>query len=186
MTGRDRRLQYEWRKMEEHLSGRNDISFEVTERSAAGMPTAYLVTYHLRSICGVERPEMPEEPNPPVFANTYKMQIELPDNYPSIDGLPVFRFLTHDSHGQPIPHPWHPNIRYYGEFAGKVCLNMADTYTDLVWGVERVGHYLRYDLYHAKNEPPFPEDLKVAKWVVEQGEPKGWIYFDQNPEKQLL
>ena len=39
---------------------------------------------------------------------------------------------------------------------------MADTYTDLVWGVERVAHYLRYDVYHAVSEPPYPEDLKVA------------------------
>jgi hypothetical protein len=55
---------------------------------------------------------------------------------------------------------------------------MADTYTDLVWGVERVGHYLRYDIYHAVSEPPYPEDLKVASWVIRQGEPNEWIYFD--------
>ena len=179
LTGRDRRLLYEWRKMDDHLRHRRDIGYAVCERNARGLPTAYRVTYRLRSICGVQRPEEPEEPNPPVFADTFLMHIGLPDNYPSVDGLPAFRFLTRDDDGRPVPHPWHPNIRYYGEFAGRVCLNMPDTYTDLVWGVERVAHYLRYDLYHARNEAPFPEDLRVAQWVVEQGEPKGWIYFDQ-------
>ena len=92
---------------------------------------------------------------------------------------PSLNFLTVDLSGQPIPHPWHPNIRYFGAFAGKVCINMADTYTDLLWGVERVASYLRYDTYHAIMEPPYPEDLKVAAWVRHQGEPNGWIYFEQ-------
>lgn len=38
---------------------------------------------------------------------------------------------------------------------------------------------LCYDLYHAFPEPPYPEDLKVAEWVLKQGEPKGWIFFGQ-------
>ncbi len=179
LTGRDRRLRYEWEKMQEHLSARTDIDCEVVAENANGLPVRYLVTYHLRSICGVEHPETPEEVNPPVFADEFLMQVDLPDNYPCIDGAPCFHFLTHNACGEPVPHPWHPNIRYYGEFAGRVCLNSPDTYADLVWAVERVAYYLRYDLYHAKAEPPFPEDLHVAKWVLEQGEPKGWIYFDQ-------
>ncbi len=179
LSGRERRLQYEWQKMEEHLSCRSDLSYEVLAKSMCGMPTSYLITYRVRSICGIEHPETPEEPNSPLFADEFLMQIDLPDNYPCIDGVPCFHFLTHDAAGHPIPHPWHPNIRYYGEYAGRVCLNFPDTYTDLVWAVERVAHYLRYDLYHAKMEPPFPEDHQVAKWVVEQGEPKEWVYFEQ-------
>ncbi len=179
LTGRDRRLRYEWEKLQEHLSARTDIDCEVVAENANGLPVRYLVTYHLRSICGVEHPETPEEVNPPVFADEFLMLVDLPDNYPCIDGAPCFHFLTHNACGEPVPHPWHPNIRYYGEFAGRVCLNSPDTYADLVWAVERVAYYLRYDLYHAKAEPPFPEDLHVAKWVLEQGEPKGWIYFDQ-------
>ena len=50
---------------------------------------------------------------------------------------------------------------------------------DLAWYVERVALYLRYDLYHAVQEPPYPEDMKVARWVLRQGEPEGWVYFDQ-------
>jgi hypothetical protein len=119
----------------------------------------------------------PGAENPPVFATGFLMRIDLPEGYPSVDAAPAFRFLTHNEQGQSIPHPWHPNIRYFGDFAGRVCINMPDTYTDLAWGVERVAHYLRYEVYHAISEPPYPEDLKVAAWVVRQGEPKEWTVF---------
>ncbi len=174
LSGRNRRLQYEWNKLEEHLSVRKDIDYTVVRKNQAGMPVSYLVTYHIKSICGIDK-------QLPIFANQFLMRIDLPDNYPCVDAPPHFHFLTQDDEGKDIPHPWHPNIRYYGEYAGRVCLNMPDTYTDLVWGVERVADYLRYDLYHAIAEPPYPEDLKVAKWVVMLGEPNEWIFFDQDP-----
>lgn len=182
LSGRNRRLLYEWRQLEEKLAGRQDISLSIIRRNAAGLPTAYLIDYHLRSICGVEHEDRLNEAgveNKPYFATGYQMTLELPTGYPGVDAPPSLNFLTTDSSGQPIPHPWHPNIRYFGAFAGKVCINMADTYTDLLWGVERVASYLRYDTYHAIMEPPYPEDLKVAAWVRHQGEPKGWIYFEQ-------
>ena len=139
-------------------------------------------TYHIHSICSVERIEQLNEPgvsNPPIFASLFQMRIDLPVNYPCIDALAEFRFLTCDAEGQPIPHPWHPNIRYFGEFAGRVCLNAPDTYSGLAWSVERIAHYLSYDRYHAIQEPPYPEDFKVAEWVIKQGEPNRWIFFDQ-------
>lgn len=179
--GRNRRLLYEWQRLEERLDGRRGIEWEVVRRNGAGLPTAYWVCYQLRSICGVDNWEHFGEPgvtNPPVFATGFQMRIDLPDGYPSVDAPPSFRFLTADRQGCPIPHPWHPNIRYSGDFAGRVCINMADTYTDLAWGVDRVGQYLRYEVYHAVLEPPYPEDLKVASWVIRQGEPNGWIYFE--------
>jgi len=40
-----------------------------------------------------------------------------------------------------------------------------------------VAQYLHYDIYHATCEPPYPEDLKVASWVIRQGEPNGWTVF---------
>lgn len=175
LSGRDRRLRYEWEKMQQHLSARTDIDCKVIAKNANGLPVGYLITYHLKSICGIEGEEQR-----PIFAQQFEMQIDLPANYPCIDALPYFHFLTKDKAGSAIAHPWHPNIRYYGEYAGRVCLNMPDTYTDLVWGVERVAHYLRYDLYHAIAEPPYPEDMKVAEWVIRHGEPKEWIFFDQN------
>lgn len=184
-NGRNRRLLYEWQLLEERLAGRHDITCRSIRRNVSGLPTAYLVHYQLKSICGVTNMEHFGEPgaeNLPVFATGYLMRIDLHEGYPSVDAPPSFHFLIHDEQGRPIPHPWHPNIRYFGDFAGRVCINMADTYTDLVWGVERVAQYLRYDLYHAISEPPYPEDMKVASWVIRQGEPNEWIFFDQTIE----
>ena len=184
-SGRNRRLLYEWQQLESRLEARHDITCNVTRRNAAGLPTAYLISYQIKSICGVTDLEhfgKPGVKNRPVYATGYQMRIDLPDGYPSVDAQPAFRFLLQDSQGRPIPHPWHPNIRYFGDFAGRVCINMADTYTDLAWGVERVAQYLRYDIYHAIAEPPYPEDLKVASWVIRQGEPNEWIYFDQTKD----
>lgn len=178
--GRNRRLLYEWQQLEQRLEHRHNIVCRPVRHNKEGLPTAYLVNYLLRSICGVENMEHFGESgieNPPVFADRFLMRIDLPDGYPSVDAAPAFRFVTHDEQGQPIPHPWHPNIRFFGDFAGRVCINMPDTYTDLVWAVERVAQYLRYEVYHAVSEPPYPEDLKVAAWVIRQGEPKEWTVF---------
>ena len=187
-TGRDRRLRCEWHKLEERLAGRNDIVCQPTAYNAAGLPVRYLVEYHIHSICGVEHPEHlgnHDCSNPPLFANRFLMQIVIPENYPSVEAPPVFHFLTKDENGNEIPHPWHPNIRFFGTFAGRVCINMADTYTDLAWGVERVATYLRYECYHAISEPPYPEDLQVAAWVIRQGEPNEWVYFTQNQQNTI-
>ena len=182
LSGRNRRLWHEWHQLEKGLVGRRDISIQVTRRNADSLPIEYLVNYHLRSICGVEHEnELNEQGvvNAPVFATGFLMKIDIPHGYPCVDAPPSLCFLTADSSGESIPHPWHPNIRYFGAFAGRVCINMTDTYTDLLWGVNRVASYLRYDTYHATMEPPFPEDLKVAEWVIRQGEPHHWIIFEQ-------
>ena len=178
LSGRDRRLLHEWQKLEQGLARRSDIICRVARSNASGLPVAYVVDYHIHSICAVTHMEQLNQPgvsNEPLFADHYTMQIDLPANYPCVDGAPVFHFLTADEQGQTLTHPWHPNIRYFGAFSGRVCINMADTYTDLLWGVLRVASYLRYDTYHATLEPPYPEDLQVAAWVREQGEPNGWL-----------
>ncbi|MEG1659120.1 MAG: hypothetical protein RR304_00895 [Bacteroides sp.] len=180
LTGRNRRLFYEWRLLTQLTTNHQDISCQVQERNAIGLPITYLIVYNIRSICGVESIERLGENgiiNKPIFASQFKMLIEIPEGYPCIDAPVRFGFLTSDMQGKKIPHPWHPNIRFFGDMAGRVCLNAPDTYTDLAWCVERVAAYLRYDLYHAIQEPPYPEDLKVAKWVIIQGEPKEWIFF---------
>lgn len=177
LSGRDRRLEREWRILEEKLSGRTDISCTPVKFNAAGMPVGYLVEYRLKSICGVRNEEVQGAEQPPVFADRFLMRLDLPEGYPGVDAMPVARFLTRDDDGNPIPHPWHPNIRYYGDFAGRVCVNMPDSSGDLAWIVLRIASYLRYERYHALNEPPYPEDQTVAAWVVRQGEKNDWIYF---------
>ncbi len=183
MSGKDRRLLYEYDVLKRRLDGRNDISLEVTDRNASGMPIGYNVRYLIHSICAVENIDslgIPGVQNPPIFAEEFIMRIEIPFDYPCIDSQPSYRFLTVANDGSGIPHPWHPNIRWFGKFAGRVCLNTPDTYTDIAWCVERVAHYLRYEIYHALNEPPYPEDQQVAAWVIRQGEPNGWVsnYYD--------
>ena len=168
LSGRNRRLLNEWQKLEQGLTGRSDITWQVVKTNAEGLPVCYLIDYHIRSLCGVTHVERLNEPgvdNAPLYADHFRLQIDLPANYPCVDGAPVLHFLTTDAEGRDIPHPWHPNIRYFGAFAGRVCINMSDTYTDLLWGVRRVASYLRYETWHATMEPPYPEDLQVAAWV---------------------
>ncbi len=181
-TGRNKRLQYEWNALENALSSRSDIHYSIIKRNAQGLPISYQITYHIKSICGVSNIENLDKPgveNKPIFADEFKMQIEIPEDYPCIDAVPIFCFITKDTSGNPIPHPWHPNIRYFGEMAGRVCLNAIDSYADLAWYVKRVAQYLKYELYHAKQEPPYPEDMNVARWVLRQGEPMNWIFFNK-------
>ena len=183
MTGRNRRLLTEWTLLDKALAQRPDIEYQITRRNAMGLPIGYLITYHIRSICGVTNQQelnMNGITNEPIFATVFYMQINIPEGYPCIDAPVDYHFLCKDQEGKDILHPWHPNIRYFGEFAGRVCLNSLNTFTSLAWGVDRVGLYLRYELYHAWQEPPYPEDPKVAEWVIKQGEPKEWIFFDQD------
>ncbi|MGM9759339.1 MAG: hypothetical protein ACI30I_04385 [Parabacteroides sp.] len=182
LCGRDRRLLYEWRTLDRRLKGDPRMRYAIEKRNTQGLPTVYRIQYQIRSICGIEQMERLGEPgicHAPLFADCFEMRLELPPGYPALDAPASFRFLTKDEEGNPIPHPWHPNIRYFGEFAGRVCLNMPDSYTDLAWGVERIALYLRYDLYHAYAEPPYPEDPRVAEWVLKEGEPNRWVFFDQ-------
>jgi len=166
MTGRQRRRLYEWEQLKKLLRKHDDIVIEVTASDGDGIPTAYAVEFHIHSISGVE------QDGKPIFADLFTMELVLPEDYPQVDAPPRFRFV-----GDTLP--WHPNIRYFGEMAGRVCLNQLNTFADLAWGVERISLYLRYELYHALQEPPYPEDLKVAEWVRHIGEPNNYVFFDQ-------
>ena len=60
---------------------------------------------------------------------------------------------------------------------------MLASIKDLVLRVER---YLKYQMYHAQNTYPYPEDQTVAEWVREEGEPNGWTKFTQDsPEPEV-
>ena len=54
---------------------------------------------------------------------------------------------------------------------------------DLVLRVER---YLKYQMYHARNTYPYPEDQNVAEWVREEGEPNGWVHFAQDKPEPVI
>lgn len=176
MSGRDARLLKEWAELDELCEKRRaqaenprqpSLSYIIRRRNVMGLPTEYEIRYKVKSIVGVEDTPPPRRP---VFGELHKMTILLPNNYPSADGNPVFTFTT---------DIWHPNIRHSGSFKGHVCLTIKEmgvmaSLKELVLRVER---YLKYQLYHAENTYPYPEDQTVAEWVREEGEPNGWTRF---------
>ena len=179
LNGRDMRIFEEWkaldalcdkRKKESPNPFKPSLSYIIRRKNASGMPVEFDILYRCKSIVGVEGEEKPRKP---VYGYLHKMSVVLPNNYPSADGNPVFTFIT---------DIWHPNIRYSGSFKGHVCLTIKEmgalaSIKDLVLRVER---YLKYQMYHAQNTYPYPEDQAVAEWVREEGEPNGWVKFAQD------
>ena len=168
--GRDTRLYNEWKMLDEACSSNETIAYKVTKRSSSGMPLAYEIIFFLKSIIGVHAADA-QGVQRPIFGDRHVLRITIPNNYPSADGgYPDFRFVT---------GVWHPNVRYFGEFKGHVCLNFENsgTSTPLAEYIGKVAAYLRYDDYHALDEEPYPEDQTVAQWVREQGEPQKWLDF---------
>lgn len=186
LSGRDARLWKEWKELDTLCAKRKassanprrpSISYIIRRKNVLGLPTEYEIWYRVKSIVGVKGETIPREP---IFGYLHKMRIVLPNNYPSADGNPIFTFCT---------DIWHPNIRYSGSFKGHVCLTIKEmgvlaSLKDLVLRVEQ---YLKYQLYHAQNTYPYPEDQNVAEWVREEGEPNGWVRFGQDkPEPVVL
>jgi hypothetical protein len=183
LKGRDARIFQEWKELDALCSKRRSeaknpmkpsLSYIIRRKNATGLPTEFEILYRCKSIIGVEGDEPPRKP---IFGYLHKMSVVLPNNYPSADGNPVFTFIS---------DIWHPNIRYSGSFKGHVCLTIKEmgvlaSIKDLVLRVER---YLKYQMYHAQNTYPYPEDQAVAEWVREEGEPNGWVKFAQDmPEE---
>ena len=179
LTGRDARLLQEWQQLDSLCNKRRaesknprkpSISYIIRKKNIIGLPTEYEIWYRVKSIVGVKDTPAPREP---IFGYLHKMSIVLPNNYPSADGNPIFTFRS---------DIWHPNIRHSGSFKGHVCLTIKEmgvlaSLKDLVLRVER---YLMYQLYHAQNTYPYPEDQNVAEWVREEAEPTSWTRFGQD------
>ena len=174
--GRNARLLNEWIAIDERYMHHPEVSYIIRKRNAEGLPVVYEIIFNIKSFCGVSEPDE-QGLQHPLFHDEFVMRINIPNNYPSIDSKLEFKFLTKTLTGIEIAHPWHPNIRYFGDFAGLVCLNTnaCGSYTDLAFYINRVISYLKYEKYHALNTPPYPQDNKVAEWVLEQGEPQHWI-----------
>ena len=170
MTPRLRRLSNEYATLKALVEARPQIEMQVLAEEQ-GVPVRYLRIYNIRAMAGVSNVEHLNEDgvlNEPYYADRFEMTIDIPPSYPRIDAMPQFNFRTCDDAHQAIAHPWHPNIRYFGAFSGHVCMNFPDSFASLAWCVDRVRQYLTLELYHAENEPPYPEDLKVAQWFLKQ------------------
>lgn len=168
--GRDTRLFNEWKRLDQACAASDEISYLVSKVNVSGLPVAYEVSFLIKSITGVE-PADEQGLEKPVFGDHHILQINLPNNYPAASGgHPEFRFVT---------NVWHPNVRYYGDFKGRICLNVSDcgTSTHLTDHIATIAAYLRYSEYHARDVYPYPEDRTVALWTLEQAEPQGWTIF---------
>ncbi len=179
LSGRDARLLVEWQGLDDLCARRKaqsadplrpSISYIIRRKNFLGLPTEYEIWYRCKSIVGVKEGSMPRQP---IFGTLHKMSIVLPSAYPGADGNPIFKFRS---------DVWHPNIRYSGSFKGRVCLTIKEmgVLASLSTLVLRVEQYLKYQLYHAKNTYPYPEDQNVAEWVREEAEPNGWTRFGQS------
>lgn len=168
--GRETRLFKEWESIDDFLENTEEISYIIRKRNPTGIPLVYDIIFDVNSIVGVEEPDE-QGLQKPIFGKRHVLRINIPNNYPSTDGgYPDFKFTT---------DVWHPNIRYFGDFKGRVCLNFEDsgTFTMLSDYIDKIHYYLLYQDYHALNEYPYPEDQIVAQWVLEQAEPQGWLNF---------
>lgn len=183
LSGRDARLLREWMDIDDFCERNKHIAYIIRRRcnDTLELPIEYEIHYKVTSIVGVEDTEAPRKP---LFADLHIMQIYLPNNYPSATGNPEFQFLPTPKDGH---IPWHPNIRYSGSFKGRVCLNIKEmgVMASLKVLIKRVEQYLRYQLYHAKNTHPYPEDQNVADWVCEEAEPNDWLRFDEQTRNFL-
>jgi hypothetical protein len=161
-SGKDLRLYNDWQSIIELCKSDNQIFFRVLKtKTGTELPTDYEITFMVKSITGILPNNMPE------FGNKHQILISLPEKYPV--SAPLLRTLS------PV---WHPNVKYLyhppGE--GHICVNMNMVGNEpLSVLVMRTFDIIGYQNYWAKFEMPFPEDLEVAKWVIEHGEPKGWV-----------
>ena len=166
--GRETRLLNEWKRLHEACTASDAVSYTVSKMNVSGLPEAYEIVFRIKSITGVEEADT-QGLQKPIFGDRHILRISLPNNYPAANGgYPEFKFVT---------DVWHPNVRYFGDFKGRVCLNFDDcvTSTYLTEHVATIAGYLRYETYHARDEYPYPEDRTVARWILEQAEPQGWI-----------
>jgi hypothetical protein len=172
-TGKEARLFREWETLEKRFGYGKDerIWYIIHKRNSSGLPVAYAIHFQIRSITGVNPPDE-QGLQTPIFGDKHILHITLPDNYPGSCAFPRFEFST---------DVWHPQVRFSGDFQGRIdiCTDDHGTQTRLAEYIDRVVDYLNYDYYHAKNECPYPEDMKVAEWVLNQAEPNGWLNFKQ-------
>jgi len=182
LSARNMRLLNEWKAIHQMLLDNRYIKYIIRHTNRDELPDEYEIVYNIKSITGVEQvrdyrlkengQEVVKQLRRPVYGNEHKMQIRIPPDYPNaVTGKPTFKMIT---------DVWHPNIRYFGDLKGRICLNESnlDAGNTLADRVMDVAFYLKFERYFAINEPPFPEDEDVALWVREEAEPNKWLAPD--------
>ncbi len=182
LTIQGRRLLREWEDIDSLCANNMRISYVIRRRNSESLPVAYEIIYKIKSIIGVQeahefdvqfgREIMKKSLRKPIYGDEHQMRINLPNNFPSARGNPQLFFIT---------DIWHPNIRSSGKFKGRVCTNEKDlgVVTSLASRIIRIGQYLQYQLYHAIDIYPYPEDSTVAEWVRDEAEPMNWVNLSE-------
>jgi hypothetical protein len=162
-------------KLHETCARSDRMSYEVVTPHPImpNPPVAYRITFDVKSITRID-----EKDKAPVFDEGFAVNVQLPyasggDPYPYSPAM-----LYVDVDHKPV---WHPNIKYEGDFAGRICGNsktFGKAY-DLGLLAIRIGEILQYKNYLAEHVDPFPEDTAVALWVREYAEPKGIVNYGE-------
>ena len=165
---RDNRLALEHQLLRALCNQSEVISYTAVERKGALPPEKYLISYKLKSIISIDNDQNP------VFGYNHQAVITIPPEFP-LGGQPICYMKT---------SLWHPNIKYSGHYAGRICINAQALghWHTLDMLVLRIGQMLQYKNYHAINIQPYPEDAEVARWVREYAEPNDIV----NREKRIF
>jgi hypothetical protein len=158
-NGRTNLLRIQYDKLIK-LSERSElIRVEPVDVAPGWPPEKYNVSFSCTGIAGIR------QDGAPIFSTDHRMSIYLDHDYPRTE--PKMLFMT------PI---WHPNIS--SEEPRQICTDRSKTWwagKDLDQLALTLGEMVCYQLYHAKWEPPFPQDKRVAEWVLEYAEPCGIV-----------
>lgn len=142
------------------------ISYEVVDTtSSLNIPILYRIFFNLKTITHID------EAQAPVYGYQHTLELGIPNRYPL---EPCTIYMKTDV--------WHPNIKSDGRFKGKICGNVKGfgktmTIDQLVL---RIGEILQYKNYLAEFVRPYPEDQKVADWVLAYAEPNGIVNRKEN------
>ncbi len=146
------------------------VRYEVmkTSREKPQVPTEYKIRYFLNSYVGLSGE------GHPISETEHELSIQLSMQYPAQPAQ--LKMLT---------PTWHPNIKSAGPFRGTICTNHQGFgslfYLDEL--IIRIGRMLQYQKYWVTMAPPYPEDMKVAQWVVDVAEPQRLV--DKSQGKAL-
>jgi len=137
------------------------IKWEVVNtRGGMKIPCEYHFHFYLKSVIGTNADKSP------IYGDHHIAKVTFPPKYPI---EPPELYMQTDL--------WHPNIKSEGKYKGRICGNTKGFGLgyDLYLLVVRIGEILQFKQYHAENTPPFPEDIKAARWMMEYAEPNGIV-----------
>lgn len=122
------------------------------------IPVCYEIDYHVKSIIGID------DELAPIYGDKHTIRIDIPRD-----------FMKQNFGARTVTPIWHPNIKWDDPNKGHICTNnrkFGRGY-NLYMLVLRIGEIIQYKNYLADNIPPYPDDARVAEWVLSYGQPNG-------------